>query len=381
MTRALFVLGVVAWSGWASAEEVERIWLDGEVNGKPVHFVFDTGSIYSALLRQTVEKLGLHLTPPQSVYSLYTPAGNQDLQFTEECAAKVREIEGPTRFAVLDMPAGAITDFDGILGWSSVTNAVVSIDAFVGGVTFLAKVPSLAAEWQHIPAISVYSGLGLEIEHGNHRNGVVVVDTGSDEGVALPPQTWRKWKKAHPRSPLTLGFNYTPSGGRYVYEEAWAEEISFGPLTFKNVPIEEGNPFASKPVGKGYEGTIGLAALKRLELVVDPRQSVAYWRQRKSTQSRYSYNRLGAIFTGTSKRPDEHVARVIKDGPAYIAGVRDGDLLLDVDGIKVTSSTDNCQSRFYLPAGTRLRLSLARRGKLFQTTATLSEILPGQGDR
>ena len=126
-----------------------------------------------------------------------------------------------------------------------------------------------------------------------------------------------------------------------------------------------------------YEGTIGLAALKRLELVVDPSHSVAYWKQRKSTDSYryYSYNRLAAVFRSTAKDPNEPVARVLKGGPAYAAGVRDGDVLLQVDGIPVTSWNESWLSRFELPAGTSLKLTLKRDGKSFQTTATLREIL------
>ena len=394
--RLAFLLVVTALPWRGDAQEVyERIWVEGEVNGNPVHFAFDTGASWSALTRQTVQKLKLELAPPQTNYFLCVPGGKRHVDLTKEYTLKVGPIYGPIFFAVLDHPAWAEADFesvlgsyavpgtpdwtkadfDGVLGWCTVTNCVVSIDAMSGDVSFLGEVPSSATKWSHIAAVPVGTGqLALKIPHGNGTSGLLLVDSASDRGVALPPRAWRKWRKAHPKTRLTLGDEETPSDGFYIYEEAWTDTISFGPITFNNVPIEQAGPSGPEGLGSEYEGTIGLAALKRMELVVDPRHDVAYWRLRKSTYSTYSYNRLGAVFCPTSKQPNKEVAHVIKGSPAYAAGVRNGDALLEVDGVSVSSS-DDWWSHFSLPAGTKLRLTLNREGKVFQTTATLTEIL------
>ena len=394
---ALLLLLATALPPLAGAQDTyERIWVDGEVNGNPVHFAFDTGAGGSALTRQTVQKLKLELAPPQTNIFLYVPGGKKYLDLTKEYTLKVGPIYGPVIFPVLDPPAWAKADFedvlgsdavpgtpdwtkvdfDGVLGWSTVTNCVVRIDAMSGGVSFLGEVPPTVIEWSNIPAVTVYTGLlALKIPHDNGTSGLLLVDSASDRGVALPPPAWRKWRKSHANAPLTLGDEYTPSDGFYIYEEAWAETISFGPITFNNVPIEQAGPSGPEGLGSDYEGTIGLAALKRVELVVDPRHDVAYWRPRKSTYSNYSYNRLGAVFCPTTKQPEKGVARVIKGSPAYVAGVRDGDVLLDVDGIRASSWNRDWLSRFSLPAGTKLKLTLDRKGKVFQTTATLTDIL------
>jgi hypothetical protein len=373
--RVLTIVIALALSARLSAEEIERIWVHGEINGRPVRFAFDTGAFTSALVRPTARQLGLEVMPAQTNTFLYVPGGKRDLEWTEECDMKVGPIEGRVRIPVIDLPTWGKADFEGVVGWDTVTNAVVCLEAFVDGVTFLSEVPPLAAEWPRVRAVPTVHGLGLEIPHANQASGILLIDTGSDKGVALPPQAWRKWKKAHPKAPLTLGTDASPSEGFYVYEEAWADKISFGPVTFKNVPIQEASRYAGDHLDTQYEGTVGLAALKRLELVVDPSHSVAYWRERKSSDSRYSYNGLAAVFAVTSEHPNEPVARVVNGGPAYAAGVRDGDVLLHVDGIKATSWSDSWLSRFELPAGTRLKLGLKRNGKSFETTATLSEIL------
>ena len=374
---ALLLLLATALPPLAGAQdETERIWVKGEVNGNPVRFAFDTGSPPSMLTRQTAQQLGLQLLPPQTNTYFYVSGGKQQyFDITKECTLKVPGIEGPMVFGIADVPPWGYADFEGVLGWLTVTNCVVSIDAMSGAVSFLDKVPPRVSKWSHTSAVSIYDGLALKIPHRNGTIGLLLVDTGTDKGVALPPQTWLKWKETHPNAPLTLGTEATPSDGFYMYEEAWADSISFGPITLKNVPIKNAGPSSHERLGKEYEGTIGLASLKQLELVVDPRHDVAYWRLRKSTYSTYSYNRLGAVFCATTNQLDKGVARVIKGSPAYAAGVRDGDVLLEVDGIKTTDWSSSWISRFNLPAGTKLKLTLDRKGKVFQTTATLTDIL------
>ena len=378
--RLALLLGLIALSTRTSAQQVrESIFVLGEVNGNTVHFDFDTGAGCSLLMRQTVQKLGLELTPSRTNFPLIVAGGRrQYLDTTKEYSLKVGIIEGPTVFAVLDAPAWAEADFEGILGWTTVTNCIVNIDAMSGGVSFLGEVPQMATHWAHVPAVPVYTGLALKIPHGDGTSGLLIVDTGSDRGVALPPSAWRKWLNAHENAPLALETFCTPSDGFYIYEEAWADSISFGPITLNNVPIEQAGPAGPEVLGKEYEGTIGMEGLTRLELTVDPAHEVAYWRLRKSTHSNYSYNRLGAVFPPTTEQPDKAVARVIENGPAYVAGLRDGDVLLEVDGIKATGwkeKTRRWVSHFSLPAGTKLKLTLERKGGVFQTTATLAEIL------
>lgn len=89
----------------------------------------------------------------------------------------------------------------------------------------------------------------------------------------------------------------------------------------------------------------------------------------------YRHNRLGAIFVPTVGHSEQAVAHVVKGGPAYDAGVRDGDILLKVDKIAVTGWNADWRSHFFLPAGTKLNLALERDGEKFETTATLRQIL------
>jgi hypothetical protein len=375
ITLVVVVAGSVATLGAG----YERIWLNAKINGKPVHLAFDSGSNVGALCPQTVQKLGLKFIPaPTNALFHGFMAGD-----TEDCtlALEGMDMEGKTSFLVLDLPVylGTDADFDGVLGYYLVSNNVARIDAVAGDVTLLKKVPKQTAQWARFSVLTNYGTLDLQIPHGDHSNGVLRIDTGSGSGFALPAQEWRRWREGHPQSPITIDTHTTLDEGFDVVEEAWADQISVGPLVLTGVPIEvtivHAGPARTNWWGTQYEGTLGLAALKRLDFIVDGNNGLAYLQAKKTRPPAYPHNRLGAIFAATTTQTNQAVARVVDGSPAYEAGVRNGDVLLQVDDVKVTSWSASWIDRFRRPAGTRLNLVLKRDGQTVRVTATLRDIL------
>jgi C-terminal processing protease CtpA/Prc len=116
-----------------------------------------------------------------------------------------------------------------------------------------------------------------------------------------------------------------------------------------------------------------LAVLKRLDLIVDSRQGLAYVRPRNTPPLAGPHNRLGAVFVPSKTHPDELVAQVVVESPAWQAGVRNGDCLLEVDGQAVTLVT--LKPFLMQRAGTKLQLTLKRGSERLMTTVVLREIL------
>lgn len=217
--------------------------------------------------------------------------------------------------------------------------------------------------------------LDIRIPLGAGREGILCIDTGADGGVYLPNAAWTEWTNTHRETATTLTTSFFPLEGFQVQTEAWARSISFGPITLTDVPTSNEGPTKASVWGTNYQGTLGLAALKRLDLVVDGVNSVAYLQSKKTPPLPYDHNRLGAVFVATGAHTNQGVAYVVAGSPAYEAGVRDGDILLQVDGIVCKSWSESWLSRFWRPAGTKLKLILERDGKTFKTTAILRDIL------
>jgi hypothetical protein len=363
----IFCLAVIA--GFAD----ERIWLDAKINGKRARLCFDSGADYFILTREGAQRLGLKFTEPAT--NTVVPPGQVPRGITEECSLSLEGTTGSARFEVVDIPRYRQIDFVGVVGWWSLRNNIIEMDANADRITFLSKVPKRVADWIQLAVVTNGGFLILEIPHASGPHGALCIDSGSERGVDLAPDKWRAWKALHPHQPTTLNAFITLGDGLVVREEAWANELVFGPLVLTRVPVIEATPMEVALVGTNYEGDLGLAALKRLDLIVDGKRSVAYLRAKKTPPSAYSHNRLGAVFVPKDVESNEFVARVADGSPAQEAGVRNGDVLLKVNGTTITKANYDGHRRFGARAGTKINLTLGRSGEIFKTTVILRDIL------
>lgn len=376
MRSSFLAILMLCLAGLSRADQ--RIWLEARVNGQPARFIFDTGADRLILFRKSAERLKLKLT--QTPSDSTTPSGMVGIGRTEPC--EVRLLGNVLRMSipVIEMPSYLEMHADGVLGWGAVQDNILEIDALTSQLMFTSKVPSESAGWTKLRLLAGSGFLSLEIPHPGSAAGILLVDTGFSSGVALPPSNWKQWKLAHPAAPATLDSYFMPGAGLVVKEETWAGSIGFGPLTLTDVPLTEANPAQIALGSSGYEGTLGLAALKRLDFVVDGTSGAAYLRPKKGAPVPYNHNRLGAVFVPPDSGGDELIAHLLKDSPAHDAGICDGDVLLKIGDLDATKWRSDPAvsplSRFWMkPAGTRLDLTLRRQTATFRTSVLLRQIL------
>jgi C-terminal processing protease CtpA/Prc len=132
---------------------------------------------------------------------------------------------------------------------------------------------------------------------------------------------------------------------------------------------------------EGFEATLGLFALTRLNVVLDRVGNTIYLKPVTTRTNSYNYNRLGAVFTPRDIKGGDLIARVIKGTPADAAGMRDGDVLLKIGDLDATKWQTDPRilplSRFWSqPAGTKLDLSYRRQERVTNAIIELKEIFP-----
>ena len=286
-------------------------------------------------------------------------------------------------FAVLDVPAGLLADCDGLVGWGPLRTNFFVFDAVSSNAKMDAagQSPTPTSAWQQLPLRNDSRMLVLDIPGQPGQPGGVLIDTGASGGVKLSPARWREWRTAHADAPTTMDAYYTPGIGLVVKEEAWAKDLILGPLTLSNVPVQEAA--VDVLLISGYEATLGMAALKRQNVVVDGKNGVAYFSRITLPARPYAHNRLGAVFVPSDMQHEPLEAHVAKGSPAETAGIRNGDVLLKIDALDVTKwRTDPAvmpMAKFWQrPAGTKFTLALKRGDKEFAVAVTLRDILgPG----
>lgn len=366
---------------WGGAVEV-RFFVDAAVNGRPVHLAFDTGTSGVVLFSRTAARLGLPYTNATS--QVHLAPGLVAVAWTETCCLQIVGSTFSNALAVVDIPAMLPLGVDGMIGWPNISNNVMRLDATEGTLTWLPQVPAYATNWTRLKLRAGSDVLCLEVPQPGGAPFIVFVDTGCEDGAKLAPELWRVWRTAHARQPLTFNAYYTPAVGLVVAEVGWADRLAIGPVLVTGLPVEVADPseLVQGPI------TLGMAALKRLDIVVDGQRGVAYLQAKTSPPTAVAHNRLGAVFTPVDLQHVDLLAHVMEGSPAWRAGIRDGDVLLRIGTLDVTKwRTDPAvmpMSRFWSrPAGTRHQLTLRRGAQEYRVAVVLRQILgpePGPAD-
>jgi hypothetical protein len=363
-------------------EPEERMPIAATINGQPVRLIVDTGSPGLVLFRPAAERLGLTVTEPP--YGAHLGPGSVPAGLTDECSLAIGRSSLRTRLTVIDVPAHSVPDCEGLAGWPLFKNGIFILDAIGLRMEYVDKTPEGTAGWLKLPIRTSSGVLALDPPPGTKESGVVVMDTGSPFGISLSADKWRAWRATHPHAPTTLNASSTPGSGWEVGEECWAEKLSLGAIALSDVPVQKANVTDEHVAGSGeFAAVLGLAALRRLEIVVDGKHGFVYLRPRQSPAPPYAGNRLGAVFLPRGGQSDDIVAHVVAGTPAYEAGIREGDLLLKVYDLDITKwRTDpraGILSLFWRqPAGTELDLTLRHLGMQYRAHVEFRDIIgPG----
>jgi len=354
-----------------------RFLVPAQINSQPATLAFDTGAETLFLFKPAAERLGLEL--PKIPSDVLRKGGKFPVVDTKPYDITIFNKTSKLPIPVADFSVQS--DVDGCIGWPQFKTSIFQIDVANGIIRSLPQVPAEARQWTvfHIhPSSDV---LCLELPKPN-KLGVIFVDTGSFSGVALNRDRWRAWTNANPHVAKTLLGYYMGGAGTVVAEEAWAENLSIGPLLLHDVPVHPASASESNAGSWQYpcQATIGLAALQRLDFIIDGPSGVAYVRPRKGPFPPYPHNRAGVIFTIQPPQKSKSgvlVAHVVENGPAYKAGIRNGDHLTGFNGKSITNANNGPTYFSYTnPAGTKLNFTLKRGETEFDTIVTLEDIFP-----
>ncbi len=353
----------------------KRFLVPAKIDGKPATLALDTGTEGLLLFKPAAERLGLKL--PDVPPDLLRKNGKFPVLETDPHKLTLFDTRGYLQLAVADFSVSM--DVDGCVGWSFFRNSVFQIDVAHRTIRSLSKVPAEARQWTALRIHRASDVFCLELPD---KSGVILIDTGNYGGVSLSPERWQAWTNANPHRPKSLTTYYMGGSGVVVGEEAWAEHFSLGPMMLNDVPVRPASA-SDAAVGSSrapYQATLGLTALERLDFIVDGPGRMVYVRPRTGPFQPYSYNRAGVVFTPRDPRRDNQtnfVANVMEGGPAYQAGIRDGDVVTRING-QTPSNWKNGPTYLAstLPAGTKLNLTIKRGDSTFETVLVLEDLFP-----
>jgi hypothetical protein len=369
------------------AKSAERFWWNGQINGKPVRLVLDTGCSDLVLWRSPADRLGLKLAPVE-LESNHWVTGEFDLslpKWERRWGFFSVTAHGPAKASVCEAPVG-LQDMDGLVGWPMFHQQITRFDALDDRFEFLGKVPKGVKAWWQFSIRTNVDVLVLDFPAGASQGGLHI-DSGLLTGdvVELPAPLWNHWMAAHPNE---RGAIWLSSGMRGLIpsKSARASRFSIGQLTLTNVVLKSVEECDWSSELKGCAAVLGFELLKRFDLVVDGVQAVAYMRPshrwKPVTAEPPSRSPVTAVFGPWRDQTNFFTACVINSSPAFESGIRDGDILLKVDGQDVKQWLDNPGTHWSWdrdlsgmqltnpstnsPNGAVVELTLRRRDQVFQ---------------
>jgi hypothetical protein len=347
-----------------------------KVNGQPVVMFLDTGSGATFLFRHAAERLGLKTT-----YSSSRETNSSSIPFglTEDCIFTSGGIPAVVRLPVLDDYPGVPQNFDGLVGWPSCSNFVFQLDPELRAYGVYSNVTMDVIGWRKWKLVKDSALVEFDTSDGR-RTMRIGIDSGSGHGVWLRSDRWREWRAKRLDAPATLEAGFSESGALEVKEVLRARKIELGGIILREIPVTTPDARIGAIFGQ-CDAVLGLWALSQLRIILDGKNSFIYTKPTSSATDelpRYPYNLLRATFAPNRATEDGLVAHVIQGGPAYQAGIREGDLLLKVDVFNVTrwrSDPYFLPGRFWRePPGTKQTLTLKHGDKVYETTVTLEEL-------
>jgi tetratricopeptide (TPR) repeat protein len=170
---------------------------------------------------------------------------------------------------------------DGLIGWPDLKDDFFTLDAADDAIKRVDGLPQDANGWTRLPLNRPAGVLALEIPRADGKPGVLQVDTGNAEGVSLSAARWKEWRAAHPHAHGGWHLNFMPGSGPAIGRYYEADDLSIGPLTWQGVTIRKARPNETGIVEGDdvFEASIGIAALRQLNLIIDRTNQTAYVRR------------------------------------------------------------------------------------------------------
>ena len=317
------------------------------------------------------------LLDSRSSYTMIDKTTAEDLAMQPRLAGKVASIDGGADLYVADcksLDIGAIRQTGGsiaVLDLRDLRRATGDVFAAVIGSDVLGRF-ALQVDWDHdrfrlLPSGKASLGgstISLEFDETTHQLatslsvnglslGTVAVDTGADGTLtiakSLVPRLAVSPDKVTDR--MVMGIS-----GSVVNDYFRAQEVRFGELRFANMPTNAGE--VSDPGFPAADAQIEMEFLSQFNFVMDapaghievmPRAQPAPPLQKSTSGVQGSY-RTGSLV----------INHVMRNSPAALAGLKDGDQVCAVNGQAVDASWESGQQRAWSVGapGSEISLSL-----------------------
>jgi hypothetical protein len=339
-----------------------------------LNFIFDTGSDGISLDSATCERL--HMDSKPSDKTVKGIAGIRSVRFVYNERIRLPDLEVDSvdlhvnDYGILTSAYG--DNVDGILGNSFLSRFIVKIDYDSSKIYLYSKGPIKYPRGGFLSHPVIVS---LPVESARVKENADILarfyfDTGA--GLCLlfssdfvNDSTLFSTKKREPVETLAQG-----PGGKTSMKQTTVKDFRFGPYHFRNVPayiFEDQYNVTSYP---SMAGLIGNDLLRRFNIILNYPKREIYLVPNSHFRDLFDYSYTG--LTILLEDGEIRVADVIRNSPAYKAGLKEDDVIVGVDN----NFTGNMQAykKLLQTVGEKVRVYIRRKNELIELKIRVQSI-------
>jgi PDZ domain/Aspartyl protease len=361
-----------------------HVWLHAAVNGHPpANFVFDTGASISVIDSTYAAGVGLETTGEMQAMGGASSKGRASFATVDTLRIASSDGDGievhGVKVAVVSLnPLLAPffwRDCAGIVGFDVIDQFVTRLD-YDGHQLFFfdPKAFHYDGKGTAVPMTLAGNVPVVSIKVDGVFEGGARVDVGSGAFLDLhTPFVKKNDLVARARKIVTTMMGGV--GGMSQSRLARMKSVELGPYRIADPLVGLSSTESGALASEDYAGNIGNGLLERFTVTLDYERRQIWLEPGAHYTERANYSRLGARFV---KIEDQvRVAEVIAGSPAEKAGLKQGDVVTEIDGRSIASFDRDPLERQFEDGkpGTKVAITVMRDGKPVKLTATLRDIL------
>ncbi len=280
----------------------------------------DTGAIQETLLfSPTASKLGRKIRGQGPMRSAWA-----DISLTRD---------GKPITAKQDVVMVDSAPYDGLIGWKTIRNYVWNINYPQECHYFYSTLPPSVKKWNSLKLVPNSDLAQIKSPSGK----MIVIDTGAPHALYIAKKDWKRFKLDYPDASVSVYSGFSPAaGGFYALECMLIRSYKIGKLELKNIVACES--FADKNImniRKDIDILLGVNAFCGREFWLDGPGGTLYFSGRKfNTRTQTNFNCAGATFIPEKSGSGTLTAKVAPWSTAWDHGLRTGDALVSLNGVK-----------------------------------------------